>query len=126
MSRQEHVTCVPSKDKIIHTWNWVWLLGISNKCTVSKYGKYSACMNLYFDGTLVYTEVAHSLATFAGSYAPGMINHQYYSSDIIGFPGASRYNIAHPPNLSAGPLLSQISAQPPQCMPPGFQMIGKL
>ena len=60
--------------------------------------------------------------------------HSYIK--IIGFPGVSGYNTAHPP----GPLppnhpvghsfhpLSQpagVSAQPQQYMPPGFQMFGK-
>ena len=30
-------------------------------------------MNLYLDGTRAYTRVAHSFATFGGSYAPGSI-----------------------------------------------------
>ena len=66
----------------INTRNWVWLavyvyihsyiLGISNRCTVSKYGKYC----LYFDGTRAYMVVAHSFVAFGGSYAPDRINHQ--------------------------------------------------
>ena len=91
---------------------YVYVLGVSNRCPVSKYGKYC----LYF-GDL---------------YAPGIINHQYYSYDIKGFPGASIYNTAHPPgppppnhpvDHSFHPMSQPragVSAQPHQYMPPGF------
>ena len=59
-----------------------------------------------------------------------------YSYAIIGFPGVSGYNTApppgppppnHPVGHSFHPLSQPagVSVQPHQCMPPGFQMIGK-
>ena len=58
--------------------------------------------------------------------------------NIIGFPGVTGYNTAHPPGppppTNIYPVshsfypLSQpagVSVQPHQCMPPGFQMFGK-